>query len=128
MINEEILSEKLKYLISSDLATYFNVMEFYLHIDYVNNKESIERYEINIKFDYLGAIDIDADFFCRDIKNMINKLRDSITKYILSPKGKIISGSDNNFAADAGLIIDMKFVADSEHIVTMIFTVSPEPE
>jgi hypothetical protein len=39
-----------------------------------------------------------------------------------------MSGSDNNFAADAGLIIDMKFVADSEHIVTMIFTVSPDPE
>jgi hypothetical protein len=128
MINEEILSEKLKYLISYDLTTYFNVMEFYLDIDYVNNKESIERYMITIKFDYLGAIDVNVDFFCGDIKNMVNKLRNSITKYILSPKGKIISGSDNNFAADAGLIIDMRFVADSAHIVTMIFTISPEPE
>jgi hypothetical protein len=128
MINEEILSEKLKYLISSDLATYFNVMEFYLHIDYVNNKESIERYEISIKFDYLGIIDFSVDFFCRDIKNMVNKLRDSITKYVISPKGKIILSSDNNFSANGGLILDMKFVADSEHIVTMIFTVSPEPE
>jgi hypothetical protein len=110
MINEEILSEKLKYLLMSNLSGLFDIMEFYLHIDYVKNKELIERYEINIKFDYLGPIDIDTDFFCRDIKNMVNKLRDSITKYILSPKGKVVLGSDNNFSADAGLIVDMKFL------------------
>jgi hypothetical protein len=128
MINEEILSEKLKYLLMSNLSGLFDIMEFYLHIDYVKNKELIERYEINIKFDYLGPIDIDVDFFCRDIKNMVNKLRDSITKYILSPKGKVVLGSDNNFSADAGFIVDMKFLAESEHIFTMVFTVTPEPE
>jgi hypothetical protein len=125
MINEEVLSEKLKYLIMSEISKRFEIFEFRVEFDYIDYevRDRIEQYDIDIKFDYHGTIDSESSGFGTDIETMSEDLRGIISNYTISPEGKIRSG-DNDAFVHEGLIWGLEFEADTKHIFNMSFKVN----
>ena len=56
MINEEVLSEKLKYLIIMNAKPkMFEIMNVYIEFDYIDqNHTKLANYDVDVKFDYNG--------------------------------------------------------------------------
>jgi hypothetical protein len=52
MINEELLSEKLKYLITMNAkSTHFDIMSVHIEFDYIDqNHTKLANYDIDVKF------------------------------------------------------------------------------
>jgi len=125
MINEEVLSEKLKYLIMSEISKRFEIFEFRVEFDYMDYevRDRIEQYDIDIKFDYHGTIDSESSGFGTDIETMSEDLRGIISNYTISPEGKIRSG-DNDAFVHEGMIWGLEFEADTKHIFNMSFKVN----
>jgi len=125
MINEEVLSEKLKYLIMSEISKRFEIFEFRVEFDYIDYevRDRIEQYDIDIKFDYHGTIDSESSGFGTDIETMSEDLRGIISNYTISPEGKIRSG-DNDAFVHEGMIWGLEFEADMKHIFEMSFKVN----
>jgi hypothetical protein len=125
MINEEVLSEKLKYLIMSEISKRFEIFEFRVEFDYIDYevRDRIEQYDIDIKFDYHGTIDSESSGFGTDIETMSEDLRGIISNYTISPEGKIRSG-DNDAFVHEGMIWGLEFEADTKHIFNMSFKVN----
>lgn len=128
MINEEILTEKLKYIIISESGKDFDIMNVVLEMDYMYNDETtIESYRVFVKFDYNGVIDPDISYFTRDIKSMSEKMRNIVSKYVISAKGKIISGNEN-VPVGEGDIWTVEYIADNKHIFDMSYLIIPKKE
>jgi hypothetical protein len=125
MINEEVLSEKLKYLIMSEISKRFEIFKFRVEFDYIDYevRDRIEQYDIDIKFDYHGTIDSESSGFGTDIETMSEDLRGIISNYTISPEGKIRSG-DNDAFVHEGMIWGLEFEADMKHIFEMSFKVN----
>jgi hypothetical protein len=128
MINEEILTEKLKYIIISESKKEFEIMNVALEMDYMYNDETtLESYRVFVKFDYNGSIDPDISYFTRDIKSMSEKMRDIVSKYVLNSKGKLIQGGENTSISE-GDIWTLDFAADNRHIFDMSYQIVPNQE
>jgi len=125
MINEEVLSEKLKYLIMSEISKRFEIFEFRVEFEYIDYvvRDRIDQYDIDIKFDYHGTIDSESSGFGTDIETMSEDLRGIISNYTISPEGKIRSG-DNDAFVHEGMIWGLEFEADMKHIFEMSFKVN----
>jgi hypothetical protein len=125
MINEEVLSEKLKYLIMSEISKRFEIFEFRVEFEYIDYvvRDRIDQYDIDIKFDYHGTIDSESSGFGTDIETMSEDLRGIISNYTISPEGKIRSG-DNDAFVHEGMIWGLEFEADMKHIFNMSFKVN----
>jgi len=125
MINEEVLSEKLKYLIMSEISKRFEIFEFRVEFEYIDYvvRDRIDQYDIDIKFDYHGTIDSESSGFGTDIETMSEDLRGIISNYTISPEGKIRSG-DNDAFVHEGMIWGLEFEADTKHIFNMSFKVN----
>ena len=127
MINEEVLSEKLKYLIMSEMSKKFEIFEFHVEFMYTDGmRDTLEEYDIDIKFDYHGSIDSESSRFGADIERMSEQLRGIIMTYTISPEGKIKSGDADTFTTfvDEGMIWGFEFEADTKHIFNMSFKVN----
>jgi len=127
MINEQVLSEKLKYLIMSEMSKKFEIFEFHVEFMYTDGmRETLEEYDIDIKFDYHGSIDSESSRFGADIERMSEQLRGIIMTYTISPEGKIKSGDADTFSTfvDEGMIWGFEFEADTKHIFNMSFKVN----
>jgi hypothetical protein len=128
MINEEVLSEKLKYLIMSEMSKKFEIFEFHVEFMYTDGekRDRLEEYDIDIKFDYHGTIDSDSSSFGSDIERMSETLRGIIMTYTITPEGKIKSGDTDTFTTfvDEGMIWGFEFEADTKHIFNMSFKVN----
>ena len=118
MINEEILSEKLKYLITMNAkSTHFDIMSIHIEFDYIDqNHTKLANYDIDVKFDYQGAIDIDMYSFAHDIQRMSEKLRDVLNEYVITEEGKIVEGKNSNCFATEPMIFNIEYEADTKHI------------
>lgn len=128
MFNLEVLSEKLKYLIITVAGDEFDIMSVNLDIEeYSDNESTIESYNIDVRFDYQGAIDPEVYYFGRDIQKMSDKMRNIVITYVLNPKGKIVSGGENVTASD-GFIWNSNFEADRKHEFAMSFKITPITE
>ena len=125
MINEEVLSEKLKYLIMSEMSKRFEFFAFRIEFEYTDyqEKDRLSGYDIDVKFDYHGTIDSESSSFGTDIENMSENLRGVFTNYTISPEGKIRSG-DNDVFVHEGMIWGLEFEADMKHIFNMSFKVN----
>jgi len=123
MINEQILSEKLKYLLMvSARENQFDIISFDVEFDYTNNeREQLDGYDINIKFDYEGALDSYMHYFSQEIESMSDKLRGILNSYVISEDGKLVSGEDSNCNANEGMVWNIEFEADTKHIFNMTF-------
>jgi hypothetical protein len=127
MINEQVLSEKLKYLIMSEMSKRFEIFEFHVEFMYTDGiRNTLEEYDIDIKFDYQGTIDSESSSFGADIERMSETLRGIIMTYTISPEGKIKSGDADTFSTfvDEGMIWGFEFEADTKHIFNMSFKVN----
>ena len=127
MINEEVLSEKLKYLIMSEMSKKFEIFEFHVEFMYTDGiRNTLEEYDIDIKFDYQGVIDSSSSSFGADIDRMSEQLRGIIMTYTITPEGKIKSGDTDTFSTfvDEGMIWGLEFEADTKHIFNMSFKVN----
>jgi hypothetical protein len=127
MINEQVLSEKLKYLIMSEMSKKFEIFEFHVEFMYTDGmRDTLEEYDIDIKFDYHGSIDSESSRFGADIERMSEQLRGIIMTYTITPEGKIKSGDADTFSTfvDEGMIWGFEFEADAKHIFNMSFKVN----
>ena len=127
MINEQVLSEKLKYLIMSEMSKKFEIFEFHVEFMYTDGmRDTLEEYDIDIKFDYHGSIDSESSRFGADIERMSEQLRGIIMTYTITPEGKIKSGDTDTFSTfvDEGMIWGLEFEADTKHIFNMSFKVN----
>ena len=118
MINEELLSEKLKYLITMNAkSTQFDIMSIHIEFDYIDqNHTKLANYDIDVKFDYQGGIDIDMYSFAHDIQRMSEKLRDVLNEYVITEEGKIVEGQNSNCFATEHMIFNIEYEADTKHI------------
>jgi hypothetical protein len=118
MINEKLLSEKLKYLITMNAkSTQFDIMSIHIEFDYIDqNHTKLANYDIDVKFDYQGAIDIDMYSFAHDIQRMSEKLRDVLNEYVITEEGKIAEGQNSNCFATEPMIFNIEYEADTKHI------------
>jgi hypothetical protein len=126
MINEQSLTEKLKYLVKKDTQGLFDIQSFYLDISYVKNSNRTLIYEIdaNITFDYLGPIDPDSRYLGRNISSMCDKLREVLVKNGITQEGKItLNGEHSVTSAD---IWNITFAVEETHIFEVSYRISYE--
>ena len=124
MINEELLSEKLKYLVLMETKPEFNILEFYIEFDYYDDTtKRINSYDINIKFDYNYSLDPDIYSFAHDIQRMSEKLKNILNQYIITQEGKIVAGNLTKGFTDNGSVWEINYEADNKHIFDMSFRV-----
>jgi hypothetical protein len=118
MINEELLKEKLEYLITMNAkSTQFDIMSVHIEFDYIDqNHTKLANYDIDVKFDYQGAIDVDMYSFAHDIQRMSEKLRDVLNEYVITEEGKIVEGQNSNCFATEPMIFNIEYEADTNHI------------
>jgi hypothetical protein len=118
MINEEVLSEKLKYLIlMSAKRNQFNVMNVYVEFNYTDEShEKLESYDVDVKFDYEGSLEFEMYSFVYDIQRMSEKLRDVISEYVISQDGKLINGNNSKCYPSDPLVFSIEYKVDEKHI------------
>ena len=118
MINEEVLSEKLKYLIlMSAKRNQFDVMNVYVEFNYTDEShEKLESYDVDVKFDYEGSLEFEMYSFAHDIQRMSEKLRDVISEYIISQDGKLINGNNSKCYPSDPMVFSIEYKVDEKHI------------
>jgi hypothetical protein len=123
MINEQILSEKLKYLLTVPAReNQFDIISFDVEFDYTNKeRQRLDGYEINIKFDYEGALESFMYHLLQEIGSMSDKLRGILNSYVISEDGKLVRGEDSNCNAGEGMVWSIEFESDTKHIFNMTF-------
>ena len=119
-----ILSEKIKYLITSEL-TQRNFEVFSVDADiqtYTPDttgsetpKKLIDEYDIFVIVDYTGRLDSDDPYsFGRDIQKVCKIMRDAVTQYTITKEGKIVKGDENIYCSDA-FVIRMEYKYEELH-------------
>lgn len=120
MINQKVLLEKMKYLITANSAKQFSVEEVYMEFEYMDPKrEKLISYDIDVKFDYFGSIDIDFEDFLTDIKTMQEKMKDVLNLYIITSDGKLIEGKNSNCFSINPMVYNVTYEADTKHIFNL---------
>lgn len=121
MFKEELLQEKLKYLIMSELQGKFEILDFRVEFSY-SAFQTLEAYDVDVKFDYLSTIDSQVSDFGYDINKMSDMLRDAVQKYQINKEGKIVT--DSEYVVSDGLIWGIEFQADTKHVFEMSYNVN----
>jgi len=121
MFKEELLEEKLKYLIMSQLQGKFEILDFRVEFSY-SEPQILEAYDVDVKFDYLSIIDSQASDFGYDINKMSDKFREAVQKYQINKEGKIVTNSE--YVVSDGMIWGIEFQADTKHVFEMSFNVN----
>ena len=118
MINEEVLSEKLKYLIIMNAKPkMFEVMNVYVEFDYIDqNHTKLANYDVDVKFDYGGSIEFEMYSFAHDIQRMSEKLRDILSEYVITEDGKIVEGKNSNCFSTDPMVFSIEYKVDEKHI------------
>ncbi len=121
MFKEELLEEKLKYLIMSELQGKFETLDFRVEFSY-SEPQILEAYDVDVKFDYLSTIDSQASDFGYDINKMSDKFREAVQKYQINKEGKIVT--DSEYVVSDGMIWGIEFQADTKHVFEMSYNVN----
>jgi hypothetical protein len=121
MFKEELLEEKLKYLIMSELQGKFEILDFRVEFSY-SEPQILEAYDVDVKFDYLLTIDSQASDFGYDINKMSDTFREAVQKYQINKEGKIVTNSE--YIVSDGMIWGIEFQADTKHNFEMSFNVN----
>ena len=118
MINDTVLLEKLKYLITiNGKLKMFEIMNINMEFEYTDETHTkLRNYDIDIKFDYHGPLDFDMYSFAHDIQRMSEKLRDILNEFVITEEGKIVSGTNANCYATEPIIFSIEYKADESHI------------
>ena len=118
MINEEVLSEKLKYLILMNAkSSLFEVLNVYIEIEYVDqNHTKLANYDVDVKFDYQGSLEFEMYSFAHDMQRMSEKLRDILSEYVITEEGKIVEGKNSNCFTTDPMVFSIEYKVDETHI------------
>ena len=118
MINEEVLKEKLKYLIRIGAKNrQFDVMNVYIEFEYIDqNHTKLSNYDVDVKFDYQGSLEFEMYSFAHDIQRMSEKLRDIVNEFVITEDGKIVEGKNSNCFATDPLVFSIEYKVDETHI------------
>jgi hypothetical protein len=124
MIDAQVLSEKLKYLIIMESKPKFEILKFFVDVSFVDyeKKTEIEDYSVDMKFDYTGRIDASSNDFGFDVQKMMNLMSDYVSRYIITPDGKISKSYDAAFV-DEGAIWSIDYEYDQKHHFNTSFKV-----
>ncbi len=117
MINEQVLTEKLKYLIKINAAKWFDIQDIYVEFEYTDeSREKLSRYDLDITLDYHGAIDLELSEFVRDVEKMSNELQKYLLEFVVNQEGKIVNGKNTNvYALDPPLLFSADYKVDELH-------------
>jgi len=116
MINEQVLTEKLKYLIKMNAAKWFDIQDIYVEFEYTDeSREKLSRYDLDITLDYHGAIDLELSEFVRDVVKMSNELQKYLLEFVVNQEGKIVSGNNSNVYALDPLLFSADYRVDEKH-------------
>jgi hypothetical protein len=121
MFNEEVLGQKLKYLIMMEIREKFDILEFAVEI--FEDKGEISDYIVEIKFDYLKAMDGDMPNLTKDMNKVFNQIADAIEKYSISKQGKIDTNLSN--FVHPPQVWDIDFIYDEKHVFNVSYRVIP---
>jgi hypothetical protein len=121
MFKEELLEEKLKYLIMSELQGKFEILDLRIDFSY-SEFGTLEAYDVDVKFDYLLTIDSQASDFGYDINKMSDTFREAVQKYQINKEGKIVTNSE--YVVNDGMIWGIEFQADTKHVFEMSYNVN----
>jgi hypothetical protein len=118
MINEEVLKEKLKYLIRIGAKNrQFDVMNVYIEFEYIDqNHTKLANYDVDVKFDYQGSLEFEMYSFAHDIQRMSEKLRNIVNEFVITEDGKIVEGKNSNCFATDPLVFSIEYKVDETHI------------
>jgi hypothetical protein len=121
MINEEVLKEKLKYLIGiAAKGRQFDIIDIYFEFTYTNEShDKMESYDIDVKFDYEGPLEFDMYSFAHDIQRMSEKLRDVLGEYVINRDGKLVSGIKSNCFSGEPMIYSIEYKVDEKHLFNL---------
>ncbi len=116
MINEQVLKEKLTYLIKMNSAKWFDIEDVYVEFEYTDeSREKLSRYDLDITLDYHGAIDLELFEFVRDIEKMSNNLQEYLLEFVINQEGKIVSGKGSNVFTLDPMIFSADYKVDEKH-------------
>lgn len=123
MINQEILTEKLKYLIMTESGKRFEIFKLHVELEFEDyeKREKISEYTVDIEFDYNGRIDERPADMANDIIYMMNLMEGIVGNYIITPEGKI--RQDYDAFVEEGIIWSIDYVFDEKHIFNTSFKV-----
>jgi hypothetical protein len=118
MINVEVLSEKMKYLITMNAKSkMFNIMSVHIEFEYTDqDQKELSNYGVDVKFDYEGPLDWDVPSFAHDIQRMSHKFQDILNEYVITQEGKIVSGNKSNVYSIEPLIYNINYKVDELHM------------
>jgi hypothetical protein len=130
MINEEVLTEKLKYLITTNAKLkQFDVMNIFIDFEYADqNRQKLGAYDVDVEFDYEGALDFDMYNFAHDIQRMSEKLRDVVNEYVISQEGKIVSRENSNCYTTEAMVYHISYEVDTKHVFNLGYKFNYEEE
>jgi hypothetical protein len=74
-----------------------------------------------MKFDYTGRIDASSNDFGFDVQKMMNLMSDYVSRYIITPDGKISKSYDA--VVDEGAIWSIDYEYDQKHHFNTSFKV-----
>lgn len=118
MIKEQVVMEKLKYLLLMTLkSTQFEVIDLQVEVSFQDEtREKLSEYHIDVKFDYAGPLDFEIYSFAHDVQRMTEKLRDLLSEYVIAQDGKITSGKNVDYFPSDPLIYTIDYEVDTKHI------------
>lgn len=117
MINEKVLSEKMKYLIIMNSNNQFEIEDIYVDFEYADSKrEKLISYDIDVRFDYPGSIDSQFEDFLIDINRMQEKMKVILNKYTITEDGKLIAGEKSKSFSIEPKIYNITYEFDTKHI------------
>lgn len=120
MINEKVLSEKMKYLITMNSAKHFNVVDVFVEFEYMNTKrEKLNSYDIYVRFDYYGLKEPYFEDFIIDIKIMQEKMKDVLNQYKITEYGKLVNGKNSNCFSIEPSVYNIDYEVDKKHIFNL---------
>lgn len=120
MINEKVLSEKLKYLINMNGNNQFEIRDIYIDFEYADSeREKLISYDIDVRFDYIGSIDAQFEDFLFDINRMQEKMKVILNKYTITEEGKLIAGEKSKSFSIEPIILDITYEVDTKHIFNL---------
>ena len=118
MINEKVLADKLKYLITMNAKSgVFNIIDINISFEFNDQlHEQLVNYDVDIEFDYNGPIDFDLENFAIDIQRMSDKLEKIVMEYVITQDGKIVNRVKTNGYTTGPLIFKVDYAADEKHV------------
>ena len=105
------------------------ISSIFIDFEYADqNRQKLSAYDIDVQFDYEGALDFDMYSFAHDIQRMSEKLRDILNEYVITQEGKILSGANSNCSSTEAMVYNISYEVDNKHVFNLGYKFQYEQE